>query len=402
MQTESAKANGVPQQDASPKPKVTWPYIWAAFGLFFLQAFAFASWLPRLPELKSTFQLSDGDIGFVLLALPVGLLTITPVVGYASTRLSLKSLNLICMTWMYVIVPLLGLVTGPIGLAAVICAVGMGAGAVGVAMNAAGFAGETKVGRPILSRCHAMYSAGLASGGLIAGGIAAQGVSIFFHLAMTNVALFALLLLTVSNIADDSELSESETDPKLALPKGKLVLPGLIAMGCLMAEGVTVDWSSIFLADVLNAPAIHIGAGVAAFSGAMAAMRFAGDALVSRMSEYGIIGIGALISAFGFATTSLATGLNMAFVGLVIIGLGLAPIVPTAFRIAGRLAPDAPSVGVAAVSTLGYAGFLIGPALVGMIAEVTSLRTSFATIAGLMICVATLSRKLRQMTPNPK
>jgi MFS family permease len=400
MEMDAPKPKNVTLQSTSPEPIRVWPQVWAAFGLFFILAFAFASWLPRLPELKSAFQLSDGDIGFILLALPVGLLTVIPVVAYASTRLSLKSLNLICMVWIYVSIPILGLVTTPAGLAVVICAIGMGAGALGVSMNAAGFATEESVKRPILSRCHAMYSLGLASGGLVAGGIAAQGVPIFIHLAVTNAALFALLLIIVRNIADDTNQAVTETEPKLALPKGKLVVPGLIAMGCLMAEGVTVDWSSIFIADVLKAPALYVGAGVAAFSGAMAAMRFAGDALVSRIPEHVIIGSGALTSAIGFAITSIAPDLSIALIGLVIIGLGLAPIVPIAFRIAGRLSPNAPGVGVAAVSTLGYAGFLIGPALVGMIAEITSLRASFATIAALMICVAILSRKLKGMTAN--
>ncbi|MEL6639782.1 MAG: MFS transporter [Pseudomonadota bacterium] len=397
MQGDSAEIDAATPDKMLPEQQRTWPYMWSAFGLFFLLAFAFASWLPRLPELKSKFNLSDGDVGLVLVALPVGLLTIIPVVGYASTRLSLRSLNLICMTWMYISIPLVGIATGPLGLAAVICAIGMGAGAMGVAVNAAGFAAETKIGRPILSRCHAMYSVGLAAGGLIAGWIAAQGITIFTHLAATNLVLFILLLIVLRNVADDTNKSDAEAEPKLALPRGKLFVPGLIAMGCLMAEGVTVDWSSIFLADVLNAPAIYIGAGVAAFSAAMATMRFAGDALVSRISEHVIIGLGALISAIGFVTASIAPNLNIALIAFVIIGLGLAPIVPIAFRIAGKLSPNAPGVGVAAVSTLGYAGFLIGPALVGLIAEVTSLRASFATIAGLMVCVAVLSRRLKQI-----
>lgn len=367
--------------------------MWAAFGLFFVQAFAFAAWLPRLPELKRAFGMSDGDVGLVLLALPVGLLTVIPLVGYASTRMSLRTLNLVCLGWMLAAIPLVGLATGPIGLAVAILLIGMGAGSMGVAMNAAGFAAEEAMGRPILSRCHAMYSLGLAAGGLIAGLIAAAGVPIALHLVGTNVILFAIILTIARAIVDGRK--PSQDDPKFALPTGALLIPGLIAMGCLMAEGVAVDWSSILLADVLAAPAVLVGAGVATFSGAMAAMRFAGDWIAERLGERVIVGAGAIVSALGYTVTAMAPTPAVAFLGFVLVGLGLAPIVPIAFRMAGRLSPASPGVGVAAVSTLGYAGFLLGPALVGLVAEASSLRWSFAAVAGLLLVVAGLSRSLR-------
>ena len=369
------------------------PRMWSAFGLFFVQAFAFAAWLPRLPELKDRFGMSDGDVGLVLLALPVGLLTVIPLVGYASTRLSLRTLNLACMGWMLAAIPLVGLVNGQVGLAVAILLIGMGAGSQGVAMNAAGFAAEEAMGRPILSRCHAMYSLGLAAGGLIAGLIAAAGVPIALHLAATNAVLFAVLLVIVRTIVDARKPSDEA--PTFALPTGALLVPGLIAMGCLMAEGVAVDWSSIFLADVLAAPAALVGAGVATFSGAMAAMRFAGDWIAGRMGERAIIGAGSLVSAVGYAVTAAAPNPPIAFVGFVLVGFGLAPIVPVAFRMAGRLSPNAPGVGVAAVSTLGYAGFLLGPAVVGLVSEATNLRWSFVAIAGLLLAVTALSRSLK-------
>ena len=368
------------------------PRMWSAFGLFFVQAFAFAAWLPRLPELKDRFDMTDGDVGLVLLALPVGLLTVIPIVGYASTRVSLRTLNLACMGWMLAAIPLVGLVDGQVGLAIAILLIGMGAGSQGVAMNAAGFAAEEAMGRPILSRCHAMYSLGLAAGGLVAGLIASVGVPIAMHLAATNAVLFVGLLVIARAIVDARKPSDDA--PTFALPTGALLVPGLIAMGCLMAEGVAVDWSSIFLADVLAAPAALVGAGVATFSGAMAAMRFAGDWIAGRMGERAIVGVGALVSALGYALTAAAPNPPIAFVGFVLVGVGLAPIVPVAFRMAGRLSPNAPGVGVAAVSTLGYAGFLLGPAVVGLVSEATNLRWSFVAIAALLLTVAALSRRL--------
>ncbi len=368
------------------------PRMWAAFGLFFVLAFAFASWLPRLPELKRAFDMSDGDIGFVLLAMPVAQLCVIPLVAYGSVRLRLRTLNLICITWLLFAIALVGLATSPVSLAIVVFLIGAGTGSKGVAINAAGFAAEEAMGRPILSRCHAMYSVGLAAGGLSAGLLAAAGVPIIVHLALTNLTLFGVLLVIVRAVVD-ARKPEDEA-PKFAWPKGALLIPGLIAMGCLMAEGVSVDWSSIYLAEVINAPAALVGAGVAAFSTAMAVMRFAGDWISERLSPRLIVGGGALLSASGYSITAIAPNAPVAFVGLILVGLGLAPIVPLAFRIAGKLSPHAPGVGVAAVSTLGYAGFLLGPPLVGLVAEASSLRLSHGAVAGMLVLVALISFRL--------
>jgi len=368
------------------------PRMWAAFGLFFVLAFAFASWLPRLPELKRAFDMSEGDIGFVLLAMPVAQLCVIPLVAFGSIRLRLRTLNLICITWLLVAIALVGLTTSPVSLSLVVFLIGVGTGSTGVAINAAGFAAEEAMGRPILSRCHAMYSVGLAAGGLIAGLMAAADVPIIVHLTMTNIVLMAMLLVIVRAVVDTRKPEDGA--PKFAWPKGALLVPGLIAMGCLMAEGVSVDWSSIYLAEVVDAPPALVGAGVAAFSGAMAVMRFAGDWISERLSLRLIVGGGAVLSAAGYAITAIAQNAPFAVAGLILVGFGLAPIVPRAFRIAGKLSPDAPGVGVAAVSTLGYAGFLLGPPLVGLVAEASSLRLSLGAVAGILMSVALISFRL--------
>ncbi|MEM7644295.1 MAG: MFS transporter [Pseudomonadota bacterium] len=366
--------------------------MWAAFGLFFVLAFAFVSWLPRLPELKRAFGMSEGDVDLVLIAMPVAQLCVIPLVAYGSIRLRLRTLGLICMTWLLVAIALVGLATGPVSLTVVVFLIGAGAGSTGVAINAAGFAAEEAMGRPILSRCHAMYSLGLAAGGLTAGLIAAAEVPIVVHLALTNIVLFVVLSMIVRSVVDARKPNDDA--PKFAWPKGALLIPGLIAMGCLMAEGVSVDWSSIYLAEVIDAPAALVGAGVAAFSGAMAAMRFAGDWIAERLPAQMIAGGGTVLSAVGYTVTATAPNAATAFAGLILVGFGLAPIVPLAFRIAGKLSPDAPGVGVAAVSTLGYAGFLLGPPLVGLVAEASNLRWSLGAVGGLLLLVALLSRRL--------
>ena len=376
--------------------------MWAAFAVFFLEAFAFASWLPRLPEIKRAFALSEGDLGLVLLALPLGNLVAIPLAGWASTRLSIRRLNALGMAWMTGTITLVGLAPSVGVLVPVLLAVGLGTGTMGVAMNAAGFDAERRIGRPVLSRCHAMFSLGLAGGGLAAGLFLEASVPIVWHLLSVNLALllvFALALRSVSSATPVPNVGADEGEgagagPRFALPTGPLLAPALIAFGALLAEGAALDWSSVFLRTVLDAEGASVAAGVTVFAGAMALARFGGDAIAERFGTRALAAGGAVVAAADYAVLAGSPNTGTAFAGLVLAGLGLAPVVPLVFRAGAVLSPAAPGLGVAAVSSLGYAGFLLGPALMGLVAEATSLRWSFAIVAALMAAVPALARGL--------
>ena len=366
--------------------------ILAVFTIFFIEAFSFATWLPRLPELKTGFGLSDGDLGLALLALPAGALVVMPIAGIASTRLTVQRLNLICLSWMYLAIVLIGLAGSAMMFAVVLFLVGMGSGSIGVAMNAAGFAVEQHLKRPILSRCHAMFSTGLACGGLASGVFAAEGVPIFAHLATVNATLFVLLLIAIAGLSSlPPGRGHGASPPRFAFPSGALIVPACIALGCLLAEGAVLDWSAVYLAQVVGAQGALVGAGVSVFAAAMAAVRFCGDWLAVRFSPTALVAGGAGLAACGYVTAALASDAWVALAGFVLIGFGVAPIVPIAFRLGGQMSPDAPGVGVASVSTLGYVGFLAGPALIGLVADATSLRVSFGAVAATLLVVGALS-----------
>jgi MFS family permease len=372
---------------------------WAVFTVFFIEAFAFASWLPRLPEMKTAFGLGEGDLGLVLLGLPVGALLVMPVAGWSSTRLSVRRLNLICMTWLYAAIALIGFAPSAAGLTSILFLLGLGTGSMGVAMNAAGIAAEAAIGRPILSRCHAFFSLGLAGGGAAAGLFVALGMPIPVHLGAVTAGLFVILLIALRGVSDAAPPASEDDTPRVALPTGALLVPALIALACLLAEGAALDWSPIYLAEDLGASGMLVGAGVTAFAGAMAAARFAGDLLSDRFGDRALVTVGVLLAAVGYGVVAIADLASggapvIALAGFVTLGFGLAPVVPVAFRAAARLSPRAPGAGVAAVSTLGYVGFLLGPALVGLAAEAASLAAAFAAIAVLLVGAGGLARRL--------
>lgn len=361
--------------------------------VFFLQSFAFASWLTRLPAIKSDFALSEGEIGALLVTLPLGAVVASPIAGAASVWVSLRVLTVVSLSIMAFAIGLIGFAPSALVLAPVLVLVGLGAGAVGVAMNAAAIATEASVGRPILMRCHAMFSIGLAAGALAASGFVAAGVSTAPHLLTVSVLVVSGIAL-LSRWLPGRAIHDEPEGPKFAWPAGAVIIPSLIACGSMVAEGATMDWAAIFLRTVLDAPASSIGFGVAAFSGAMALVRFFGDSVLSNHDDSTLLAVGAGLGATGYGIVTIAPDYRVALAGYAVVGFGLAPIMPTAFRVAGRLSASAPALGVAAASSAATVGFLLGPALIGFLAEIGGLRLSFAFVVGLLCCVGLLSRKL--------
>jgi predicted MFS family arabinose efflux permease len=261
-------------------------------------------------------------------------------------------------------------------------------------MNSAGIAAEEAVGRPVLLRCHAMFSVGLATGALASGAFVAAGMTVAAHLATVAAFAFAAVVCVARWLPGTKPESDGQGS-RFAWPSGAVVLPACIACGSMLAEGATMDWSALYLSNVLEAPPSLASLGVAVFAGAMAVVRFFGDGLTRRMGDRAVMFTGAALGAFGYLIVVVATHHQVALAGYFLVGLGLAPIVPTALRVAGRLSPHAPGLGVAAASSFATIGFLVGPALIGFIAEVSGLRTSFALVLFVLIVIALLSRMLR-------
>lgn len=363
-------------------------------AVFFLQALIFGSWLPRLPEIKEAFGLGDGTLGLVLLGVPVGALVALPVAGWLSTWMTPRALNLRCMVAMLAAIALIGAAPSAAGLAVILVGVGLATAAMDLAMNVAGFAIEERRGRPILSSCHAMFSVGMATGGLVGGAMVWAGVPIPVHLALVNGTVLALFLTTLSGLPADAP-PRAEDGPRLAWPTRALAVPAVILFFGLMAEGAMQDWSAVFLSDVLTARGAVVGLGLTVFAGSMAAVRFAGDRLAERFGTAAMLGGSGAVACAGLALLTAAPSAGVALAGFAVTGAGIAVIAPVTFRLAGRLSPHAPGVGVAAVATPGYLGFLLGPALMGLLAEIGGLRLSFAVLALSMALIAALSARVR-------
>jgi hypothetical protein len=257
-----------------------------------------------------------------------------------------------------------------------------------LAMNAQGVAIERHMGRPILSSLHAAFSFGGFAGAALGAVAAALSVAPLAHLAFAALLFGIPGLLAIRPLLRDDEDADAHA-PALSLRRlpSRLVLLGVACFFCLMAEGGASDWSAKLIRDELAGSAAFGAVTYAAFSIAMASGRLVADPLWKRWGSVGLLRRSGALAAVGFAAGLAIGTVGSALVGFAALGLGLAGVVPTLFR-AGADQPGVPTgPALAAVSSLGYLGFMAGPPLIGGVAQLTSLRLacSLLVLAGALV-----------------
>ncbi|MBP2306087.1 MFS transporter [Azospirillum melinis] len=361
---------------------------WATVAAFFLNGTVFGVWATQIPLLKNRLDLSPAVLGAALLCLAVGALTAMIASGPLLGRLGSAPVTRVTALLFAGLLPLPSLVPDVATLCIVLALFGASGGTMDVAMNAQGALVERRMGRPIMSSLHGMWSlGGLAGAGL--GGLLLPLMPPAAQAGLVSAGLLALFLALQGRFLPDRNAGGGG----LVLPDRKTLLLGLLAAMAFMGEGAILDWSAIHLRDDLGAPASIAGMGFGVFCAAMAAGRFSGDRLRHRFGGATLMRAGGLLATAGLGCV-LAGGVVaggapvLAMVGFGLTGIGLSNIVPVLFSTAGSVDSGHPDHAVAAVSTMGYAGVLAGPPLVGFIAEATSLATAFAMIALLALGMA--------------
>jgi hypothetical protein len=266
-----------------------------------------------------------------------------------------------------------------------------------VCMNANGLAVERAGAGPIMSRLHATWSIGSFSGALLSAQAATLGIPI-----LPQFTVVGLVVAGVAVVLFRAMLPDRHTEGGgLHLPTGRLALLGSLALVGLLAEGSATDWSGVYVRRTLAASEGMAALAVAAFSGAMAAARLVGDRLTLLLGEGRLVGGGAALAAVGLGL-ALAVPLPLAAIaGFGLMGAGLAAVVPTLFRAAGSQ-PGIPSaVGIAAVTTMGYAGGLVGPPVIGTLAKAASLRVSLLLVLVMLAILALTAQRALAGRPGP-
>ena len=360
--------------------------------MFFVIGLAAGAWAPLVPFAKQRLDLSAGALGLILLCAGAGSIVAMPAAGALAARFGCRIVVVAAGAAIAVVFPLLILAPAAPALAVALFLFGAALGSIDCVINIQAIAVERSAGRPLMSGFHALYSlAGIVGAGLVSGMI---GVSATPFAAALVVA-GAMLLATV--VARPGLVTTRAADPGrlVALPHGAVVLIGAVCFVVFLTEGSALDWSAVLLRTVHQAGAAQAGVAYAAFSATMTGGRFFGDRVVGRLGLVRTVGLGALVAAAGLAVAALAPSWPISAAGYALVGAGCANIVPALFTLTGRQTAMPEASAVAAVSVLGYAGILAGPAGIGLVANLSSLPAALLAVAGLLLAVAATAVRLR-------
>ena len=368
----------------------------ATRAVFFLPGVAIAAWAPLVPFAKARTGLDEGSLGLALLCVGAGSLLAMPLAGAAAARLGCRTVMLATLLLTCAALPLLPLAPSAWMLGAALFVFGAGIGACDCVMNLQAVIVERDAARPMMSGFHAWYSIGGAVGAAAMTGLLMLGLPPWLAAAL----LVAMMLATMGMAAPHWRRDRAAAGaPLFALPRGIVLLIGVLCFVAFLGEGVMLDWSAVFLHEVRGVAVGHAGLGFLVFSVAMTVTRLFGDAAVARLGPPHAILLGALIGAGGFVLLLSGLPLPWTLGGCLLIGVGCANIVPVLFSMAGRQTDLPSSLAIPAVTTFGYAGVLAGPALIGLVAQASSLVWALGLVAGALVLVGLGARWIRLPTP---
>jgi MFS family permease len=359
-------------------------------AMFFFVGLCFASWAARIPDIQAKFDLSEGELGTMLLFLPLGSLLGLPLAGWAVHQYGSRRVIMVGSIAYAMTLPMIGLSPSILLLIPVLITYGLLGNVMNISLNTQALDLEDQMGKSILASFHGLWS----TAGFVGAGIGAGMIFIGFapelHFAVVMGIAFMIILSAQRYIVKDKKVSEG-SGLVLKRPDALLLRIGMIAFLGMMAEGCMFDWSGVYFKKVVNADPSLIALGYVAFMGSMASGRFVTDKIAARWTKVAVIQLSGILIFIGLALSVALPNIWAATIGFLIVGFGIASIIPLSYSIAGRSKLYTPSVALALVSTISFFGFLLGPPLIGFIAELFDLKISFALIAVTGIGITLLS-----------
>jgi MFS family permease len=363
------------------------PARFAVAAIFLLNGLALANWIARIPDVKQQLGLSDQLLGVVLLCAAVGALLAQPTVGWLIRHVGSRRMTTVMAVAFCLSVILPGVAVNVPLLMGALFVLGACNGGLDVAMNAQAALVEQRYARPIMSSFHGIWSIGGLAGAALGGLLASQAVPVRAHLLAVAIVATILAILATRWLLVDASHHE-DAGPSFALPPRALLLLGFIAFGVLLCEGAIADWSAVYLREGLGSAPGIAATGYAVFSLLMAAGRLTGDELALRLGPAWVVRAGGALVALGIGLAVGSALPAIAIIGFGLIGAGLACSCPLLLSAAARTPGVAPSTAIAAIATAGYTGFLVGPPLIGSLAEAVTLRWALALLGLVGVLVA--------------
>ena len=357
---------------------------WAVAAIFLTHGLLVGAWVPHIPLAKERLAAGAGLFGLALLALAAGAVLAMPLAGalinrFGSARMTMVTGVLFCLAFLLPVnAPnLAGFMLGGFLMGATI-------GSMDVSMNAHGIAVEKALRKPTMSMFHGAFSLGGMLGAF--GGAALLKLFGAPAQALVASAVCLIVLRTAGTALLPAATDKGLSGSHFGWPTRATIGLGLLCFLALMVEGSILDWGAIMLREKFAVSASLAALGFGVYQGGMAGARFLGDALRQRFGAVRLIQVSAALAGFGTALALLSPTVGLAIVAFVVAGIGIGNVAPVLFAGGGRLEPQAPGRGIAAVTTLGYSGFLSGPPVIGFAAQLSSLNTAlFITVAAALV-----------------
>lgn len=360
--------------------------------VFLINGVLYTSWLSRLPEIQQLYGMSHSQTGLVLLALGLGALLAMPAAGllisrHGSHRVTAVSAILFCS--LAALAPVMGT---SVGLAGLLFVLGMSTGTMDVAMNAQAVVVEKRYGRPLMSSFHALFSGGMMAGAALGALFTWQSIGVTGHLWTIVGFCLAAVIWSVRHLHPEEQIHSPSTGASgFQWPTGTLWTIGVIAFCSMLGEGTMADWSTIYMREIAGADPGMAPTGLGVFSAAMMLGRILGDRARARFGDAALLIISSLTAACGTLLLVLVPSPVLAIAAMGLVGVGLSVVSPIAYSTAGSVKELPPGVGISMVTTIGYSGFLLGPPIIGFLADWQTLRASMAFVGLLQILMTVLS-----------
>ncbi|MBI4749971.1 MAG: MFS transporter [Acidobacteria bacterium] len=358
---------------------------------FFLLGASYANWLSRIPTVQQNLSLSDGMLGLALLGPGIGALIAMPTAGWLIARFGSRPVTTISSIATCISLILPGwAINGPTLFVALLI-LGITSGAMDVAMNTQAVEVEQAYGRHIMASFHALFSVGGLTGAAMGGGVAFFNIPPAVHWLCAGLVFTFIAGAASRYLLPTAPTHESKSQPMFVKPSKALWALGLIAFCAFLSEGAMADWGAVYLHTALKTSDALAATGYIVFSLFMTTGRITGDAITHRFGSVSTVRTGSLLAGAGLAFSLFSSTYWLALLGFAAMGAGYACIVPAVFSAAGRSKVMQPGIALAAVTTLGYIGLLLGPPVIGFLSEVVTLRGALGLIVLLSALIASLA-----------
>jgi len=358
-----------------------------------------ASWAPVVPYVKQRLGIDDGVLGLLMLLIGGGALFIMPFSTILLNKFGTRKIIFLSGITLALILPMLLIANSIITMGITLFFFGMCMGGIEVSANAHSILIQKLFDRPILSGLHGIFSVGGLTGSLGLGLLIKLGFQATYAMLLISLLIVVIMFVMYRRLYahdDEIRINSHHDDKKMAAGQSKwagwfnlhVLFLGMLCFCAYLSEGSMLDWSAVFLHEEKNAPLEIAGIGYAAFSIAMATMRLFGDVLVVRLDHRVVVVGGGLLAVFGLLVAVLSPSYWGALAGFILLGFGAANIVPILFSHAGNLKGVGASASIPVMSTLGHSGQLLGPALLGGVAQFYGISVSLIVVAFLMLSLS--------------